>query len=273
MKNLAIVPILFGLMTAAHAALPPSNSISSDDQQLSRSTLVGLNGLYRFTKKSEVVPVAAIVDGEADENPGEVSVEMNRGELVLTETLPSGDILMTIQPGPGEENTLPSQFILSQEEMSALPLEFVKFGSAVDLKEQSDYVDTDVAARGRSRAKKRRHRVRQESSRRGRRHRFRRDSNGRIAGGGGNCVRVVKSLIGWQGHAGNGVGMASALRRNGWSVIGYGSRRRGTVCSWSGGWHGLGHVGWFDGSCFQPTYAGNCGHPGRRYSLRLCVTR
>jgi hypothetical protein len=198
---------------------------------------------------------------------------MSKGEPVQIEALNTGDLRMTLSlPNTENGNEVPRQMIISAEEFAELGLQFIEVGSVADLMQKDDgYEITQVA--GSSRTKARRHTVRLEDSRRSRGG-YSRDRNGRIVGRGGNCVSVVKSLTGFSGTAGNGIGMASALARTGrWHSVSISSRIAGMVCSWSGGRHGKGHVGYFDGSCFQPTYGGNCGSPGRGYSLRKCVVR
>jgi hypothetical protein len=95
-------------------------------------------------------------------------------------------------------------------------------------------------------------------------------------GGNGNCVRVVKALTGFGGRAHNGRGFASSLLRSrmGYRVVSIRSRKRGMVCSWNEIGGGPGHVGRFDGRCFQPVFPNSpCGDPGKRYLLSLCVAR
>ncbi|NJL24003.1 MAG: hypothetical protein HC902_01650 [Calothrix sp. SM1_5_4] len=233
-----------------------------------------MNGIYKFSRAMEVVPDVMIYDdGEREENIGGVAYDMFKDEPVALELLDSGDILMTLRlPDTEDGNTVPRQMIISAEEFAELGLSFVGVGSVADLMESdSGYEFTQVA--GSSRSRPRRHTARLEGSRRARGG-FSRDGNGRVVGRNGNCVRVVKSMTGFSGTAGNGVGMANALARTGrWRVVSPSSRIAGMVCSWSGGRHGKGHVGYFDGSCFQPTYGGNCGSPGKSYRLRKCVAR
>lgn len=261
--------LLFAFATLnTWAALPPESDYLSKPTT-TKPFHIRMDGIYTFVADTEVIPEAVILNGEIEENPGRVSTSVHKGEAVAIEFLASGEILMTLRLPEEEAGLVPEQFVISHEEFHALRLQFAAVGTANDLKANySGYFDTQVAGRG-GRARARYHRHRQESARRG----HRRDGNGRIAGGGGNCVSVVKSLTGFRGTAGNGVGMASALQRIGYSVVSFGGLMRGAVCSWSGGYHGKGHVGWFDGRCFQPTYGGNCGNPGRNYRLVKCVAK
>lgn len=275
MKHVSILFLALTTTATALAALPADVAPAgrSQNQQSASNRHFGINGIYKFTKNTEVVPEAAYLNGELVDNIGDVSLDVHKDEAVALEFLNDGKILLTLRL-PEEElgGDIPEQMIISMEEYQALGLKLESTGGVNDLMAKyTGYFDTEVAARNRSRARPRRHTVRQEDSRRG--GGFRRDRNGRIAGGGGNCVRVVKSMTGFSGVAGNGVGMASALQRVGWRDVGTGARFRGVVCSWSGGIGGKGHVGYFDGSCFVPTYGGNCGSPGRGYSLRKCVAR
>lgn len=273
MKKLSVLMFAMATSASALAALPVDVASNAQSQRSESTRHFGVNGLYKFSKNTEVIPDAAYLNGELVDNIGEVSLDVHKDETVAIEFLNDGKILMTLRL-PEEElgRDIPEQMIISMEEYQALGLKMESTGTVDDLMAKyTGYFDTEVAARNGSRARPRRHTVRQENSRRS--GGFRRDGNGRIAGGGGNCVRVVKSLTGFRGTAGNGVGMASALQRAGWRDVGTGARFRGVVCSWSGGIGGKGHVGYFDGSCFVPTYGGNCGSPGRGYSLRKCVAR
>lgn len=232
---------------------------------------LALNGIYKFSRNTEVIPSTVLTKNGPEDNIAGASIDVYKDEAVNVEFLDSGDVLMTLRLPENENGKVPEQMVLSAEEFENLGLNFVENGTVADLKARyTGYMDTAVA--GKSRIKARKHSIRVESSRRGSRSGFRRDRNGRIAGGGGNCVSVVKSLTGFSGTAGNGIGMAGALQRRGWKSISYSGVQRGSVCSWSGGFHGKGHVGWFDGSCFQPTYGGNCGSPGRNYHLLKCVS-
>ena len=264
MRNLSALVLVFTTVNAWGALHPDLVAPAAI------SRISGISGLYKFPIDSEVVPGSAITGGEREPNPGGVSLGVHKDETVAMEFIEGGDILMTLRLPDEELGRVPEQLILSPEEFALLNLTMVSTGTAQDLfNNYSGYFETQLAGQY-SRSKPRQHKFRQESSRG---HRRSHDHNGRIAGGGGNCVSVVKSLTGFSGTAGNGVGMASALQRRGYRVTSYSSRRRGTVCSWSGGFHGKGHVGWFDGRCFQPTYGGNCGQPGSRYHLAKCVAR
>lgn len=273
MKHMSVLLISFFTFNAS-AAIPADSGLTQLQPLVSQQQrqALGLNGIYKFTKKNEVRPESVILNGEEEGNISGNTIEVYKDEAVAIEFLGNDKVLMTLRLPDEEVGNVPEQLILSMEEFNFLNLKMVSMGDVADLKANyTGYEDTAVAARlGRS-ARPRNHRVRQESSRR--KASFRRDQNGRIAGGGGNCVSVVKSLTGFSGVAGNGIGMASALQRRGWRKVSYNSRRRGTVCSWSGGWGGRGHVGWFDGSCFVPTYGGNCGSPGKGYHIKNCVTR
>ncbi len=278
MKSLLV---LFSLVTSltAHAAIDRMATVEEKFSPLtspSRLNAPGLalSGIYKFSRHTEVIPSAVLTAEGLEENIGGASIDVFKNEAVNVEFLNGGDVLLTLRLADEESGRVPEQMVISAEEFSALGLQFVEPGTVADLKQKySGYSETQVSGRGQSRAKPRRHRMRMESSRRGSRSGYGRDRNGRISGGGGNCVSVVKSITGFRGTAGNGVGMASALARTGWKSVGTSNLRRGTVCSWSGGFHGKGHVGWFDGSCFQPTYGGNCGSPGRNYRMIKCVAQ
>lgn len=275
MKSMISMCLLFTSLFAHGAidrmAVPEENPVIP---RIRESQVMPINGIYKFSKNTEIIPDAVVTATGLEENIGGVAIDVYKNEAVNLEFLSSGEILLTLRLALEEVGRAPEQMIISHAEFKALGLKFVEMGSAEDLKQKySGYFDTEVAGRGRGRgqAQPRRHRMRMESSRRGGGGRGR-DRNGRIAGGGGNCVAVVKSLTGFRGTAGNGVGMASALARRGWKVVSSSNIRRGSVCSWSGGFHGKGHVGWFDGRCFQPTYGGNCGSPGRNYRMIKCVS-
>ncbi len=273
MKHFSFVLLVCTMMTTivtstAFAILPIDVAAPISSRPLMpKVPEVGVNGIYKFTQNTEVIPAAVLLNGEVENNIGGVSLDVYKDESVAIEFLGDGQVLMTLRLADEELGKVPEQLILSREEFDALKLQITSTGNVADLmKDYTGYFDTDVAGPRNSRA--RQHNMRQETSRRSG---FRRDSSGRIAGGGGNCVRVVKSLTGFSGTAGNGVGMASALQRIGYRPVSFSSKQRGTVCSWSGGFHGKGHVAYFDGSCFQPTYGGNCGSPGKNYRMIKCV--
>ncbi len=266
---------LFLLVSPAfsHAAIDRMATVDESQAPASSVRLtnrgLALNGIYKFSRNTEIIPSAVVTSQGLEENIGGASIDAHKNEAVSVEFLGSSEVLLTLRLADEEVGRVPEQMIVSAEEFQALGLKFAEEGTVADLKEKySGYHETQVAGRGRGQA--RRHRMRLETSRRG--SYGGRDRNGRIAGGGGNCVSVVKSLTGFRGTAGNGVGMASALARIGWKTVSPNGIRRGSVCSWSGGFHGKGHVGWFDGSCFQPTYGGNCGSPGRNYRMIKCVS-
>jgi hypothetical protein len=236
--------------------------------------LLGLNGIYKVSKSTEVVPDAFLINGKIAPNVSGVSMDLSAREAVAIETLSDGKMLLTLRLADVEAGKVPNQLIISKEEFQNLGLAFESSGGTADLMAKySGYEESEVAARGGSAPRARRHTVRMETSRRS--YSRGRDGNGRIAGGGGNCVAVVKSLIGWGGGSmGNGVGATRALRARGWRPISPSNLRRGAVCSWAGGnGHNKGHVGYFDGRCFQPTYGGNCGNPGSGFRMIGCVAR
>ena len=267
MKHLPALIIALATLNV-WGALPPDSNLENRPPPINK--IGGLNGIYQIPTNSAVVPDAVIVNGDVEGNIGGVSIAIYKDEPVALEFLNTGEVLMTLRLPDEEVGHVPEQLILSQEEFQLLNLRMISMGDVQTLKsDYTGYFATEVASRN-GQAKARRHTVRQEQSRG---YGGRRDRTGRIAGGGGNCVSVVKSLTGFSGTAGNGVGMASALQNHGYRPLAFSSRRRGTVCSWSGGFHGKGHVGWFDGHCFQPTYGGNCGQPGSRFRLVKCVAR
>lgn len=272
MKGFSTLLLVLTTSSSVFAAMPVDVAVAPKSQFNTQALhALSINGIYKFTKNTEVIPTAVMVNGEAEDNIGGISMDVFKDEAVAVEYLEDGKVLMTLRLATEEAGKVPDQLILTKDEFNQLGLKMDSEGSVDDLMANyTGYFDTEVAAREGGRLKARRHTMRQETSRRGRGG-FGRDANGRIRGGGGNCVAVVKSLTGFSGTAGNGVGMASALQRRGWRVVS--SPSRGTVCSWSGGFHGKGHVGWFDGSCFQPTYGGNCGSPGKNYRLIKCVSK
>lgn len=241
----------------AEAAYQPNNGIPQE--ALAPQIPAGISGLYKIPAFTEVVPQVFIVNGDRGGNPGQVSMDINKDEVVAIQFLPSGQVLMTLNLAHEEQGTVADQLILSVDEFKRMNATMIMLGGASELIENySPYLETEVAARRgtKTKAKYRKHKVRQEFRRSGR----------NIVGRNGNCVSVVSYLTGFSGTAGNGVGMANALQRRGWKPIAFKSVRRGSVCSWSGGkGHNYGHVGWFDGRCFQPTY-NNCGLPGRGFS-------
>jgi hypothetical protein len=235
-------------------------------------TTGSLPGLYSFGAITEFMPAGAIVNGELEGNPGGVMVSANTGETVHLAFLPNKQVLMTFSLAPEEAKKFPSQLVLSNEEFQALNMRFI---SAADIdqlyKVESGYeVTRDARRGGSSRARPRRHATYHERRSGGGGGYL--DANGRIAGRNKNCVRVVKDLIGFHGRTGDGKQVASTLLNTGrYILVSVAARITGMICSWTGGWHGKGHVGRFDGQCFVPTYQGNCGNPGSHYRLSKCV--
>lgn len=225
------------------------------------NSVLALNGIYKFNYDYNVFPKRYTINGLSEENNSDLVIGVSKNEPVAVRFLNNDEILVTLRLTETEIGKVPEQFVMSAEEFMDLQLNYSSPGNADDLyAKDTGYEEVQLANRsGRVTTKPRTHG-------------FKRDRNGRIMGGNGNCVAVVKRITGFSGKAGNGKGFADALLRTGrWRSIGT-KKTKGAVCSWTGGSHGKGHVGWFDGKCFQPVYPkAPCGNPGSRYRLRKCV--
>lgn len=257
MKHLLAIVIML-IASNSGAARHEVTAIAEDTEYKNQ---LGFSGLYRVLNRTEVVPQNFVLNGEIEGNPGQVSMDLTKDEVIAVKFGPNGQVVVSLKLASEELRRIPERLILSRGEFNRMKLELISFGDELDLQAFTDVEATRVAG-GRGQVRSRKHTFKQEA-RRGR---------GNIVGRNGNCVSVVKYLTGFSGTAGNGVGMASALQNRGYKTISFSAKKRGTVCSWSGGSHGLGHVGWFDGRCFQPTYS-NCGDPGHKYRLLKCVHR
>ena len=171
--------LLFFFSTAyAWAAIPPDTVQTQPRNPDSRKIrIAGINGIYKFSSRNEVIADAAIVNGRIEANLGRVSMDVYKGEPVALEFLDNGQILMTLRLPENEMGKIPAQYILSRLEFEALNFKWISTGTAQDLEQQySGYLETQVASRGSNKAQSRKHRFRQESSERGM----------NIRGGGGN---------------------------------------------------------------------------------------
>lgn len=239
-------------------------------------------GIYKSREAITFEPTAFIYGDETEPNVGGLNISVDAGEKFLVEYMNDGSAMITLRytdedkmagnqstENDGDEDDdngeLPDKILIDAELVSQLgELEFVAEGDARDLYRLESGIEGDkVAARGRGgRVRHRRHRVGGLIKR-----------GGRYVGRNGNCVRVVKAMTGIGGKLGNGHKVAASLQGRGWRPASLSSHQRGDVCSWRGGRHGKGHTAYFDGRCFQPTYGGNCGNPGRHYRLFKCVRR
>lgn len=267
---LSLLAIFFSFKAFAEVHDISLASLPADDEILEAVTaqpeVLKLDGIYRFTVTEEMLPEQVILNGEIEDNFHEYLVEMSEGEPVVVEFISPDAVLLSLSLHETEQGVFPEQFVISFEEFEALQLKFETAGTLDDLLAiDLGFSDTLSASANGSHIKPRKHNIKS---------RFARDVNGRFVGKNGNCVAVVKYLTGFSGTAGNGKGFANALlkwRAKNYKAVSLNHRKKGTVCSWNGGWHGKGHVGWFDGHCFQPTYSNNCGEPGAKYRMKLCV--
>lgn len=266
----AFVQTLFLFGSIARADLVAGDDIESIPSATSPVTSLR-SGIYRLNKAADVLPDAAVFDGEEESNDDDVTMAVEQGEAIQLTEMPDGRVLMKLQLPEEEQGQIANQLILSREEVAALDLQFVADGNKINLAQfESGYTDNQEASRGRHHHVRARHHRTRYGHRRG----FAYDQNGRIKGGNHNCVDVVKSLIGFNGSLGNGCHVVSTLVNHlHWKAVSTAARITGMVCSWTGGWHGLGHTARFDGQCFVPTYHGNCGNPGHHYHLHSCAIR
>lgn len=223
------------------------------------------SGIYKMDALVDIEPTEMIYNGESESNIGGLNVSAAQGEMIHVQMQPDGNARITFVMTKDNQEDEPDQIVLTPDLLKELPMTLVSTGSVEELYARESGYETVQEARAYGRYKPRA---------RARRAKFAR-SGGRYIGRNGNCVSVVKALTGEGGTLGNGHAVAGSLARRGWKPISAGSLRRGAVCSWAGGRHGLGHTGYFDGHCFQPVYPGKgaCGNPGSRYRMTRCVIR
>jgi hypothetical protein len=227
--------------------------------------------IYTFNDHQEIEPLAArFGSGDFVSNSDKRVIKTNPGEAIHVSDLGTGGLIISFIL-PEEEKTkqsVPWQIVVSQETFASLSLQYRGAGELSDLpKYESGYSENVVASRAGGGAKARRHQY------------------ANVMGGGGNCVQVVGGITGY-GPIANGVDFASRLisaSHGKYQPVSLNYRQRGTVCSWRNNnnrkasakkrRNGAGHVGYYNGHCFEPYYpgTGECGDPGPDYTMIECV--
>jgi hypothetical protein len=206
------------------------------------------NGIYRFTEDVKLYPRQMTVNGVPEDDYTGTSVSFTKDEPVAVHFLSSGEIGLALLLADEEQGSIPEQIVISATDFQRAGLRFEAAGSENELYSRySPYLITQVAGPG------------------GARHRL------HYMGAGG-CVAYVLRAIGWSGgRSGNGVAITRTLKSRGWTAASCANPARGTVASWSGGRHGMGHTAVWNGSCWA--YDVGCGDPGGAYHLLGCVVR
>lgn len=214
-------------------------------------------GIYRFEKAVELLPKAEYVRGEFIIDPDRHTMSFNAGEPVHVQFLADGDVEIAIVLPDNEEGVMPEKIVVSHKEFERAGLTYLAQGSFFELDTNMYKYDQFDEANGR----------RSRGYRRSGRMHYRNAAGG-VYGG---CVAYVCNAIGGcSGKVGNGVGMTGYLRSRGWQPLHSCSNPpNGSVASWSGGPHGKGHTGIWNGSGW--CYDLGCGNPGSSYRFRNCV--
>lgn len=217
-------------------------------------TLLRMNGIYRFQDSTELLPKTEYVQGTRIVSPEPETMSFNAGEKVAVQFHANGDVLIQAILPEEEIGTIPEAIVVTAAEFEKSLAQMMNNGSLKDLADKySGYDEYQVAGRGFRRA--------------GRAH-YRNASGGSYYG----CVAsVCRSIGGCSGITGNGRGMTNYLRARGWRSVSCSSPPVGAVASWTGGSHGLGHTGRWNGSGW--CYDLGCGNPGSKYRMKDCVAR
>lgn len=260
MKVVYFLMLAGSMQTAAHttspSALPASTgtTLARISPAIPGNVSLHLDGIYRFQTSAELLPKVEYINGQRIVAPEPETMTFNAGEPVAVKFNANGDALIQAVLPDNEVGTVPEAIVVTAAEFDKSLTQMMSNG---DLKELADkysgYEEVQVAGR--------------HFGRRGRAH-YRNASGGSYYG----CVAsVCRSIGGCSGTTGSGRGMTSYLRRKGWHSVSCGSPPVGAVASWSGGRHGKGHTGRWNGSGW--CYDLGCGDPGPSYRLRDCVAR
>jgi len=250
--------LTFGV--TANAALHTSSELAPQSSLVTSSqthirTALPMDGLYRFTLPTELLPQMEIINGQEIVSPERETVTFEANEPVAVEFLEDGQVLVHILLPTEEIGIIPEAIVISGADFDASGLRMFDHGGFKDLAEKySAEIETQIASRG-------------GFSRRGRAH-YRNSAGGSYYG----CVAsVCRAIGGCTGTTGNGKGMTNYLRARGWRSVSCSNPPIGAVASWTGGSHGLGHTGRWNGRGW--CYDLGCGDPGSKYRLKDCVAR
>jgi hypothetical protein len=218
---------------------------------LSARPLLSDVGLF-ISLQDQIVDASAFVfSGVKEPNPTGALIGITKDEPLAVRILPNGQALITILLPDEEKGRLPDGLIVSPDILAKLSLLPIGLGDEQTLAASySPYLTQQVAAR---------------------RGGFRRAGRMHYAGARG-CVAYVKRRLGLSGSMGNGHAVArNLINKRGWRQVSCNNPPVGTVASWTGGVHGLGHTAIWTGWCWKYDIA--CADPGSRYRLRLCAHR
>lgn len=217
-------------------------------QFLFASPHIPKSGIYKFKRETEIVPAVVLLNGVFDDNRTGASLTFSKDEPVAVEWDHAHNATITPLLSQEESAVVPEKIILAEEDFLTADLQFMAAGNETALRNKfSVFEVTQVASLHGGAIRARTHR-RQP----------------------GNCVHYVLRRLGVDVR-GNGKDMARALHDVGFSRVNCSHPPPGTVASWEGGWHGLGHTAIWNGRCFA--YDRGCGDPGRSYHLTGCVHR
>lgn len=233
-------------LSFAHASVDAT--LPTPKNQASSALVAPWDGVYVFDNEARLTPTSVLLNGEVHDNATGVSVEFSANEPVAVSREEDGSLKVVALLDEDERGETPEAFFVAAEDFAAAQARFAKLGDEATLaRDFSGYETTVTASRGWPRSRHRRR-------------------HGRI----GHCAGYVKRRLGVHVR-GNGRDVAGALARIGFQRVSCENPRVGTVASWRGGWHGLGHTGIWNGRCFA--YDRGCGNPGSNYRLVGCVHR
>gem|GEM_PF-6872085 len=217
---------------------------------------VNFSGIYLFENATELLPKVEYINGLRIVSPEPETMSFVKDEPVAVEFLRNGDAVIHVMLTQEEFGVMPETIVIRAEEFARSGLHFAAQGGAKELLENSRWAPSLKEARAGG-----------GFNRAGRAH-YRNAAGGSYYG----CVAsVCRAIGGCSGTVGNGVGMTSYLRRLGWRSVSCANPPVGAVASWSGGSHGLGHTGHWNGSGW--CYDLGCGDPGAKYRMKDCVAR
>ncbi len=258
MKVVYFLMLACSLQTAASTG--PLNEVPvSPSAQISPPIFMNvglrLNGIYRFQNATELLPKVEYINGERIVSPDRETMSFNAGEPVAVKFRANGDALIQAVLPEEEVGNIPEAIVVSAEDFEKSLTQMMSNGGLKDLADKySAYDEVQVAGRHYGR-------------RRGRAH-YRNARGGSYFG----CVAsVCRSIGGCSGSTGSGRGMTNYLRRQGWRTASCSNPPIGAVASWTGGRHGSGHTGRWNGRGW--CYDLGCGNPGPSYRMKDCVAR
>lgn len=249
MKRIILTVMVLANLVATQgwAARNGEFATSMNVQQSTLPMNLRWDGIYKFSDRIELYPQYVMLNGQYVENDDADTFGFNANEPVAVRYLENGMVEISVLLADEERGVFPEKVYVTEEEFAEAGLKIDGRGGVEELAANySIYEDTKAA--GRTKPKARMH------------------WNGKKG-----CVAYVSKKLNFTGRSGNGKGMADALLATGrWKTVSCQNPRPGTVASWTGGSHGLGHTAIWEagrGWCYDL----GCHDPGSKYRLKKCV--